>query len=105
VPALEGEAMPAGPDHPAGQSARDRPRSLQTDEWPDADQRAWEDACRPGSRLKPGGPASYLAPVSRDSFARRYGAFLAFLERNGRLARHAPPATQATPPNVAPYIH
>jgi len=96
--------MTAGTDIPAGQSARERPRSLQTDEWPDADQRAWEDACRPGSRLKPGGSASYLAPVSRDSFARRYGAFLAFLKRNGRLEQYAAAAAQVTTANVAAYI-
>ena len=59
--------MMAGTDIPVGKSARERPRSLLIDEWPDADRRAWEDACRPRSRLKPGGSASYLAPVSRDS--------------------------------------
>jgi integrase len=96
--------MTAGTDIHAGQSVRERPRSLLVHEWPDADRRAWEDACRPGSRLKPGGSASYLAPVSRDSFARRYGAFLAFLERNGRLDRHAAAAAQVTPTNVAAYI-
>jgi hypothetical protein len=96
--------MMAGTDIPVGKSARERPRSLLIDEWPDADRRAWEDACRPRSRLKPGGSASYLAPVSRDSFARRYGAFLAFLQRNGRLDRHAGAAAQVTPTNVAAYI-
>ena len=33
------------------------PRSLPLQEWPDADRRAWEEACRPGSRLKAGGAA------------------------------------------------
>ena len=95
--------MIVGTDIPAG-SDRERPRSLLTHEWPDADQRAWEDACRPGSRLKPGGSASYLAPVSYESFARRYGAFLAFLQRNGQLNRHVGAAAQVTPTNVAAYI-
>ena len=27
--------------------------SLPVHDWPVADRRAWEDACRPGSRLKP----------------------------------------------------
>jgi len=83
---------------------RDRPRSLPVHEWPDADRRAWEDACRPGSRLKPGGAASYLTAVSRDDFARRYGAFLGFLQRTARLERGAPTAAQVTLPNVEGYI-
>ena len=87
-----------------GQVRREHPRSLPVHEWPDADRRAWEDACRPGSRLKPGGAASYLAQVSRDDFARRYGAFLGFLQRNGRLERDAAAAAQVTPSNVEAYI-
>jgi hypothetical protein len=80
------------------------PRSLPVREWPDADRRAWEGACRPGSRLKPGGAANYLAPVSREDFARRYGAFLGFLQRTGRLDCHADAAAQVTSPNVEAYI-
>jgi integrase len=80
------------------------PRSLPVAEWPDDDRRAWQDARRPGSRLKPGGTASYLAPVSRDDFANRYGAFLAFLQRSGRLDYNAAAAAQVTAPNVDAYI-
>ena len=87
-----------------GKSALKRPRSLPVSEWPDADRRAWEEACRPGSRLKPGGAASHLAEVSRDDFARRYGAFLGFLQRTNRLEQHAGAATQVTVPNVEAYI-
>ena len=86
------------------QSRRPKPRSLPVHEWPDADRRAWKEACRPGSRLKPGGAASYLAQVSRDDFARRYGAFLGFLERNGRLQRDAAVAVHVTLLNVEAYI-
>jgi integrase len=96
--------MMAGTDTPVGKSARERPRSLLIHEWPDVDRRAWEDACRPGLRLNPGGSASYLAPVSRDSFARRYGAFLASLQRNGRLDQNAAAAAHVTPANVAAYV-
>jgi integrase len=86
------------------ESARESPRSLPLREWPDADRRAWEEACRPGSRLKPGGAASYLAQVSRDDFARRYGAFLGFLQRTDRLERGAAAAAQVTLPNVEAYL-
>jgi len=85
-------------------SALKRPRSLPMSEWPDADRRAWEEACRPGSRLKPGGAASHLAPVSRGDFARRYGAFLGFLQRTDRLEPHREAATQVTLPDVEAYI-
>ena len=92
------------PNSSTAKSMRGYPRSLPVSEWPDADQRAWEGACRPGSRLKPGGVASYLAQVSRDDFARRYGAFLGFLQRTGRLEQDAATATQVTLPNVEAYI-
>ena len=80
------------------------PRSLPVSEWPDADRRAWEEACRPSLRLKPGGVASHLAEVSRNDFARRYGAFLGFLQRTNRLEHHAGATTQVTLPNVEAYI-
>jgi integrase len=79
-------------------------RSLAVHEWPDADRRPWEVACRPGGRLTPGGAASYLAQVSREDFARRYGAFLGFLQRTGRLKNAAEPAAQVTLPNVTAYL-
>ena len=79
-------------------------RSLPVAEWPYADRQAWEEACRPRIRLKPGGRASYLAPISRAEFTRRYGAFLGFLQRIGRLDIHARPAAHTTPSNVAAYI-
>ena len=86
-------------------SGREHPRSLPVHEWPDADRRAWEDACRPGSRFKPGGAASYLAQVSRDDFARRYGAFLGFLQRTGRLESEAAAAAQVTPVQCRGLYH
>src|SRR6202047_1208174 len=85
-------------------SGQQPPRSLAISEWPHADRQAWDYACRPGSRLKPGGAASYLAQESRDDFARRYGAFLGFLQRTDRLELDADPGTQVTPSNVEAYI-
>jgi hypothetical protein len=85
-------------------SAHEYPRSLPVGEWPEADRRAWEEAVRLGSRFKPGGAASYLAEVSRNDFARRYGAFLGFLQRRNRLEPHAGAAEQVTTANVEAYI-
>jgi integrase len=89
-------------------TARHRPlhkfRSLPVQEWPLADQRAWGEACRPGVRLKPGGRASYLAEVSRKDFANRYGAFLGFLQRSGKLKLKAPVAAQVTASSVKAYV-
>src|SRR5262245_24607843 len=85
-------------------SAHHRPRSLATSEWPHADRQAWERTCRPGSRLKPGGAASCLAQESRADFARRYGAFLGFLDRAGWLDPDAGPAGQVALSNVEAYI-
>ena len=86
------------------QSTAASPRSLPISGWPEADRQAWEVACRPGIRLRPGGSASYLAEVSREDFARRYGAFLGFLQRRESLDLNAAAATQVTLSNVEPYI-
>ena len=44
--------------------------------------------------------ASYLGEVSREDFARRYGAFLGFLQRTGKLDLEAGPAAKVTAANV-----
>ena len=80
------------------------PRSLPLNEWPAAHRETWEEACRPGLRLRKGGAASRYAEVSREDFARRYGAFLGFLQRSGLLDPSAGPAAQVTPQNVELYI-
>jgi integrase len=80
------------------------PRSLSIAEWPIAYQRAWEQACRAGTRLKRGGSASRFAQVSRDDFARRIGAYFGFLQRAGRFDQNAAVATLVTPANVELYL-
>jgi len=79
-------------------------RSLPVQEWPDADRNAWGNALRPGSRFKPGGDASHLAHASRDDFARRYGAFLGYLQQTDRLQHNAAAAAQVTQPHVEAYV-
>jgi integrase len=80
------------------------PRSLPMSEWPAVDRQAWEEACRPGFRLRRGGAASRYAEVSREDFVRRYGAFLDFLQRDGCLDHSPAPAAQVTPANVERYM-
>lgn len=79
-------------------------QTLRVDEWPEADRQAWQEACRPSVRLKKGGAASYLAPVSQDDIARRYCRYLGFLKRTGRLDLNAPAAGQVTSKNVEAYM-
>jgi integrase len=94
----------AGHNSPVDGSSREYPRSLPLNQWPDADRRAWEDACRPGSRLKPGGAASHLAEVTRETIVWRYGTFLGFLQQTGQLNRDAAAASHITPSNVEAYV-
>lgn len=79
-------------------------RGMKPQEWPIADQHAWAEVCRPGGRLTRGGRASHLKPVTRLDLARRYGLFLAFLARTGRLTREASASTLITPENVSAFI-
>ena len=79
-------------------------RSLKLEEWPEPDRLAWDAACRPGLRLSRGGRASHLKPVTRDDLAKRYGYFLDFLARRGKLD-HARSATEMIEPaTLAAYI-
>lgn len=79
-------------------------QTLRIDEWPEAERLAWKEACRPSVRLKKGGAGSHLAPVSQDDIARRYGRYLGFLKRTGRLDPNAPPSSLVTPGNVKAYM-
>jgi integrase len=87
-----------------GKIMRGPARSLLLHEWPDADRRGWQEACRPGARLKHGGEASHLALVSREDYARRYGAFLGFLQQTNQLDGKVAAAAQVTLPNVEAYM-
>ena len=69
-----------------GKSALRRPHSLPVREWPDADRRAWEEACRAGSRLKPGGVLLVYVPafpLLYSSMDRKVGHVRRY--RHGRL--------------------
>jgi integrase len=79
-------------------------RSLPIHLWPIADRAAWEEACRPGVRLKRGGAAGHMRGVTHNILARRYGYFLDFLFRLGRLDTNAAAGAQVTPDNVEAYV-
>ena len=81
-----------------------KPRSLPIAEWPASDRLGWAEACRPAQRLKRGGAASHLAPVSQADIANRYGLYLDFLQRNGRLDPAKGAMTLVTPDNVNGFI-
>jgi integrase len=80
------------------------PRSLPLQLWPQADRNAWSAACRPAMRLKRGGRAGHLKPVTRDDHAAHYGNFLGFLDRNGLLEMDGPAAANVTAAKVDAYL-
>src|SRR3954451_2634993 len=79
-------------------------RSLPINLWPKADQLAWESAWRPPDRLKRGGAAGHLKPITRDDLARRYGYFLDFLSRRNSLLMDGPAARHVTSKNIDDYL-
>jgi integrase len=79
-------------------------RSLPLKDWPEADRLGWEAACRPGHRLIRGGTASHLAPVTQADLANRYGLYLDFLDRSGRLDLTAEAAALVTPEAIAAFV-
>src|SRR5918994_2657268 len=78
--------------------------SLKLSEWPQADQQAWAEACRPKQGLKRGGAAAPLAPITRKDLERRYGYFLTYLTTRGELDCSAAAAAQITPEAVEGYL-
>jgi integrase len=81
-----------------------KPRSLPIAEWPKTDRDGWDRACQPGRRLQRGGAASHLAPVSQADIANRYGLYLDFLQRHGRLDSTLGAISLVTPANVNEFI-
>jgi hypothetical protein len=79
-------------------------RSLPIKEWPAADRIAWEAACRLGVRLKGGGAANHLRPVTQRMLAQRYGLFLDFAWRSKKLEQEAEAGGHVTPELVEPFV-
>jgi integrase len=81
-----------------------KPHSLPIAEWPAADRLRWTEARRPAQRLNRGGAASHLARVSQDDIANRYGLYLDFLNRNGRLDPAQNATALVSPDDVNGYV-
>jgi integrase len=79
-------------------------RSLPIKEWPKADRTAWEAACRRGVRLKGGGAASHMRPVTQHDLAKRYGLFLDFVARSSKLNLHADAGGHVRLELVEPFV-
>jgi integrase len=79
-------------------------KSLSVSDWSPSDRAAWDAACRPAVRLRRGGSAARLAPVTRDDLQKRYGYFLTFLKERGRFDDSGSCATLLTPANVHPFV-
>jgi integrase len=79
-------------------------RSLPLNCWPQADRNAWNAACQPSTRLRRGGAAGHLRPITRDDYALHYGCFLGFLDRCGLLRSDGPAAANVTANNINAYL-
>jgi integrase len=84
--------------------AKGKVRRLPLDLWPAADREAWNAACRPSTRLKRGGAAGHLKPVTRHDLTRRYGLFLDFLARHALLRPGGSAAAHVTVDKVNAYV-
>ena len=78
--------------------------ALPLDLWPQEDCKAWNAACQPATRLRPGGRAGHLRPVTREDHAQQYGYFLGFLNRNGLLDVDGPATANVTATKVDAYL-
>lgn len=79
-------------------------QGLPVEDWPAADRRAWQDACRPSLRLRRGGSACHIKPVSRAAYVRAYGYLLDFCLRTDRLDPQAAAAGHVTPAVMAAFL-
>jgi integrase len=79
-------------------------RSLKLEEWPLADQKAWQWACRPHGRLTRGGSAAHLAETTRIDLTKRYGLYLDHAIRTSNPDTADVPASWVTPERVKSYV-
>jgi len=83
----------------------DRVRACPLRDWPTIDREAWERACVPARRLKPGGSAAHVKPSTQASIVRAYGYLLDSCLRNGIFDKNAEPAGHVTPAIADAFVH
>jgi hypothetical protein len=71
-------------------------KSLPLADWPTADREAWRQAREPHVRLRRGGAAAHMKPVTQADLERRYGYLLDHLARRHLLDQTAPAAAHVT---------
>lgn len=79
-------------------------RSLPIEEWPKAERAAWQAACQPGIRLKGGGMASHLRPVTQHMLSQRLGLFLDFVARSNKFDQEAEAGGHVKLDLVEPFV-
>jgi integrase len=79
-------------------------RPLALLDWPAADREAWLAASHPRERLRRGGLAAHLKPITQNDLERRYGYFLQHLREEKLLGPQAAAAAQITPDAVERYL-
>ncbi len=79
-------------------------RSLPVSAWPPALRSAWAEACRPSQRLRRGGRAAHLKPVTRAEYARHFGYLLQFLHDQDLLDPSTSTGSQLTPEVIESYL-
>jgi integrase/recombinase XerD len=82
----------------------DRVRACPLRDWPTVDREAWERACVPARRLKPGGSAAHMKPSTQNTMRRAYGYLLAFCRSAGMLDKDAEPAAHVTPEIIDAFV-
>lgn len=79
-------------------------RSLPLQDWPASDRDTWLKARAPGLRLRRGGRAAHMAPVTQADLERRYGYYLRSLLERGVLRQDMVAGHQVTPDGVEAYL-
>ena len=96
-------AVPTKTGQRSNRASKSAAHSLPLAEWPDAERTAWERALRPGWKLGHN-RANRLGQETRKDLCRRYGQFLHFCRRTGRLDASDEAGTLVTPAAVDHFI-
>jgi integrase len=82
----------------------ERVRGCPLREWPISDREAWQQACVPSRRLRPGGAAGHLKSSTQTSLLRAYGYLLEFCHRTGTFDEHADVIAHVTPEIIDAFL-